>query len=78
MPDTHVPIPRCNTAERAALTRIRFRLHDGTTQAVLEPALGTLDERLGIIIRRLGGHTHRKHLSAAELDAYRTPQRETT
>lgn len=64
---------RCNAAERAAFNAKRIRA--GYGDVILrgqEPALGTLDERLGIIVRRLGGQTAWKHHTAAELAAYRT------
>lgn len=38
-----------------------------------EPALGTLDERLGILIRRFGGRTKPlPRLTAAEREQYRS------
>lgn len=53
---------RCTPAERAAFKRLHIH---GTGQCD-EPALGSLDERLGIIIRRLGGRTTTPRLTRYE------------
>lgn len=62
---------RCNAAERQAfkawwppLTGGRYGSNQVTQRG--EPALGTLEERLSIIIQRLGGTTGAVRMSANE------------
>jgi hypothetical protein len=67
---------RCTEAERAAFKRWVIPQGYGRVQIRChEPALGTLDERLGIIVRRLGGRTTPlPRLTAAERDQYRVKE----
>lgn len=57
---------RCNAAERAAFQRLRIQVSSGQVMRCDEPALGTVDQRLDIIIRRLGGRTKLAPLTEAE------------
>lgn len=64
---------RCNAAERAAFKVKRIHGIDPRTQGQ-EPALGSVDERLGILVRRLGGRTAPlPRLTEAEREQYRIP-----
>jgi len=53
------------TTRLTAAERAHFAGPYGTV-AGTEPAMGTLDQRLGIIIRRLGGRTGAVRASVAE------------
>lgn len=68
---TESSIRRCNAAERAAFKAKRIGGIDHTSQGQ-EPALGSVDERLSILIRRLGGRTSPlPRLTDAEREQYR-------
>ena len=62
---------RCNAQERQC-TAFRHSEAWNTlgSRSRTEPALGTLDERLGIIVRRLGGRTGPVRATARERQDY--------
>lgn len=69
----HVYTRRCTAAERDC-PAFRHTVSTGYGLSVVggrtEPALGTLHERLGIIVRRLGGHTGPPRATQRELHDY--------
>lgn len=62
------------TARLSAAERRLGKFTDATIAGMIgrqqEPAMGTLDERLGILVRRLGGHTGAIRASKAERDYF--------
>lgn len=58
----HVFTRRLTAQERRTLNRMY-----GNPQ---EPALGTVDQRLGILVRRLGGHTRPPRMTERERRDY--------
>jgi hypothetical protein len=62
---------RCTPAERKVFNSRRCSDGHGGYVRETEPALGTLDERLGIIVRRLGGTTKLSRIhTPKQLEAY--------
>lgn len=65
------PGERAVFAEHASATDTKIRSDGGfPIHTPREPAMGTLDERLGIIIRRLGGRTAPVNATRAEVAEY--------
>jgi hypothetical protein len=63
-------VRRCNAEERKAIIRMS-RFYDRKYRGVVdpageEPAMGTLEERLDIIIRRLGGRAQLRRVYDVE------------